>query len=132
MVGGESYSVSGSHLERSTICRQFTVRGGLLPILRFQAAVFDFLGGGKVRFSAEGSQLVEGRHLSSVPGEGGFQPIACFYPTRSVGVGFVSGSVVRWSVFLAVSLYRFWSLAMLSGAAKVSCGPSYPGYVIKG
>ena len=38
---------------------------------------------------------MEGRHLSSIPGEGDLQPIMCFQPARSDGEGLVSGSVAR-------------------------------------
>ena len=35
----DAFSVSGSQLGRSAICRQFLVRGGLWPVLVFQATV---------------------------------------------------------------------------------------------
>ena len=44
---------------------------------------FGFLGGGEIGSGAEGSQFVEGRYLSPIPGEGGLQPIVCCQPARS-------------------------------------------------
>ena len=44
---------------------------------------FGLLSGGEVRSGAEGSQFVEGRHLSPISGEGGLQPIVCCQPARS-------------------------------------------------
>ena len=51
--------------------------------------------GEKVRVGVKRNQFPEGRHLSLVSGEGGFQPIVCFHHEKSVGEGFVSGNVVR-------------------------------------
>ena len=61
---------------------------------------FGLLGGGEIRSGAEGSQIVEGRHLLPIPGEGGLQPIVCCQPARSGEGHFL---VVYPELFLAVS-----------------------------
>ena len=61
---------------------------------------FDLLGGGDIRSGAEGSQFVEGRHLSPIPSEGGLQPIVCCQPARSGEGHFLAVSL---DLLLAVS-----------------------------
>ena len=97
----------------------------------FSRCYFGSLGVGEVRFGVEGSQFVEGCQLSPIPGEGGFQPIVCFQPARSVGEGFF------WQYRQVVDFFgcaaRFWSLTVSSGIVLlVICVPGYPGCVIKG
>ena len=78
--------------------------GESLPLADFAlpSRYFGLLGGGEIGSGAEGSQFVEGRHLSPIPGEGGLQPIVCCQPTRSgeghflaVSPGLFSGRVAR-------------------------------------
>ena len=61
---------------------------------------FGLLGGGEVRSGAEGSQFVEGRHLSPILGEGDLQPTMCCQPVRSVEGRFLA---VLPGLLLAVS-----------------------------
>ena len=53
---------------------------------------FGLLGGGEARSGAEGSQFVEGRHLSPILSESGLQPIVCCQPVRSVEGRFLAMS----------------------------------------
>ena len=59
--------------------------GGRWPLacLALPSRYFGLLGGGETRSGAEGSQFVEGRHLSPIPGENGFQPIVYCQLARS-------------------------------------------------
>ena len=56
----------------------------LLACFALPSRYFGLLGGGETISGAEGSQFVEGRHLSPITGEGGLQPIVCCQPIRSV------------------------------------------------
>ena len=103
----------------------------LLAYFVFPNRCFASLDGGEVRFGAEGSQFVEGRHLSPISSEGGLQPIVCFQPAISVGEGLVSGSVARWSVFWLCRQVLV-SNGIVRSCFSSACGPGYPGCVIKG
>ena len=157
-MGNKSYSESGSQFGKGAICRQFwwEVASSLFCASK---PLFWLVGGGEIGSGAEGSQFVEGRHLSPIPGEGGLQPIVCCQPARSGEGHFLAVSP---GLFLAVSPGLFlavlagllltvspgccwlcrhgccWlrrlvcSLTVLSGISLVGSGPSYPGCVIKG
>ena len=71
-----------------------------LACFALRSRYFGLLGGGEVRSGAEGSQFVERRHLSPIPGEGGLQPIECCQPARSVEGRFLAVSP---GLLLAVS-----------------------------
>ena len=101
----------------------------LLACFAFPSRYFGLLGGGEIRSGAEGSQFVEGRHLSPISGEGGLQSIVCCQPARSsegyflvvspvlllaISPGLFSDSVVR----NFVSWFRSW-LSWLCDQGKV-------------
>ena len=73
-----------------------------LADLALPSRYFGLLVGGEIGSGAEGSQFVEGRHLSPILGESGLQPIVCCQPARSgegcflaVSPGLFSGCVAR-------------------------------------
>ena len=84
-----------------------------LACFAFPSCYFVLLDGGEIRSGAEGSQFVEGRHLSPIPGEGGLQSIVCCQLARfgeghfmavspglllAMSPGLFSDSVIRYFV----------------------------------
>ena len=61
-----------------------------------------------MRFGVKENQFVEGRHLSPITGEGGLKPILCFQTAKSVGEGFVSGTVAMQVVGFSSCVTRFF------------------------
>ena len=72
-----------------------------LACFAFSSCYFGLLDGGEARSGAEGSQFVEGHHLSPISGEGGLQPIVRGQLARSVEGRFLAVSP---GLLLAVSL----------------------------
>ena len=99
----------------------------LLACFALPSSYFGLLGGGEVRSDAEGSQFMEGRHLSPISGEGASSPSCAANPPGLVRVVFwlyrlVCCQLCRQICFLTVS----------SGISLVGFSPGYPGCVIKG
>ena len=86
--------------------------GWFLAYFALPSRYFGLLGGGELGSGTERSQFVEGRYLSSIPGEGGLQPIVCCQPARSGEGHFLAASpgsflAVAPDLFLAVSSGSF-------------------------
>ena len=98
---GKSSSVSGSHFGKDAICRQSwgEVASNLFDL---PSHCFGFLGGGEIRFGADGNQFAEKRHLSPISYESGLQPVVCCQPARSgeglflaMSPGFIGGCIAK-------------------------------------
>ena len=99
VVGNKSYSVSRSQFGEALSVANFGERWPL-AYYALLSRYFGLLGGEEIGSGAEGSQFVEGRHLSPIPGEGGLQTIVCCQPARSGEGCFLAVSP---GLFLAVS-----------------------------